>query len=88
MVRQAFDLLARDGLPSQRLKRLDQACVQHPPPLQQEAAIGHLVREGVLEGVFALREQPRLVEKLRRLQVRQAAVQCYLGQFDNGLEQG
>ena len=62
--------------------------MQHPPPLQQEAAVGHLVGQGVLEGVVRLGEQAGLVEELRRLQVRQAAVQRLLGQLGNGLQQG
>ena len=79
MVRQAFDLLGHP-LGRERLEGLDKARVQHPPPLQQEAAVGHLVRQGMLEGVFRLGEQAGLIQKLRRLQVRQAAVQRRLGQ--------
>ena len=74
MVRQAFDLLGHP-VGGERLDGLDQARVQPPPPLQQQAAVGHLVGQGMLEGVFRLREQARLIQKLRRLQVRQAAVQ-------------
>ena len=87
MVRQAFDLLGHP-LGRERLEGLDQARVQHPPPLQQEAAVGHLVRQGMLEGVFRLGEQARLIQELGRLEVRQAAVQRLLGQVRNGLEQG
>ena len=51
MIGQAFDLL---GHPCgrQRLDGLDNVPVQQPPPLQQEAAIGYFVRQGMLEGVF------------------------------------
>ena len=87
MVRQAFDLLGHP-LGRERLEGLDNARVQHPPPLQQQAAVGHLVRQGVLEGVFRLGEQAGLVQELRRLQVRQAAVQRRLGHVGNGLQQG
>ena len=86
-MRQAFDLLGHP-LGRERLEGLDQARVQHPPPLQQEAAVGHLVRQGMLEGVFRLGEQAGLIQELRRLEVRQAAVQRRLGQLRNGLEQG
>ena len=86
MVRQAFDLLGHP-VGRERLKGLDQARVQHPPPLQQEAVVGHLVRQGMLEGVVRLGEQAGLIQELRRLQVRQAAVQRRLGQLRNGLEQ-
>jgi hypothetical protein len=73
MVRQAFDLL---GYPvgCERLKALNNACVEHPPPLQQQAAVRHLVRQGVFEGVVRLGEQARLIQKLRLLEVRQTAV--------------
>ena len=73
MVGQAFDLLGpRSG---ERLEGLDDAGMQRPPPLQEETAIGHLVGEGMLEGVGRLGEQTCLVEELRRLEVGQAAVQ-------------
>ena len=42
----------------------------------------------MLEGVFVLGEQARLIQELRRLEVRQAAVQRRLGQVGNGLQQG
>ena len=87
MVRQAFDLLGHP-LGRERLKGLDNARVQHPPPLQQETAVGHLVRQGMLEGVFRLGEQAGLIQELRRLQVRQAAVQRRLGHVRNGPQQG
>ena len=75
-------------VPSERFQRLDNAGVQHPPPLLEQAAIGHLVREGVLEGVLPLGEQPRLVQELRRLEVREASVQLpSSGTLGNGLQQ-
>ena len=43
--------------------------------------------EGVLEGVGALGKQAGLVEKLRRLQLRQAAVQRLVGRVGDGLQQ-
>ena len=52
-MRQAFDLLGHP-VPGERLEGLDNAGMQHPTPLLQETAVGHLVREGVLEGVLAL----------------------------------
>src|SRR2546426_6427828 len=59
MVRQAFDLLRASPrsplgppLGREHLEGLDQAPVQPPPPLPQEAVVGHLVRQGMLEGVF------------------------------------
>jgi hypothetical protein len=102
MIRQAFDLVCARlsgskalrprrprGAPlgRQRLDGLDQARVQPPPPLLEERTIGHLVCQGMLEGVFRLGEQTRLIQKLRRLEVRQATVQRCLGHVRNGLEQ-
>ena len=58
--------------------------MQGAPPLLQQAAVGHLVGEGVLEGVRLLREEARLVEELRRLKVRQAPVQRLFGQLGDG----
>src|SRR5712691_1875821 len=74
MVGQAFDLLGY-LVPVDRFEALDNPGVEHPSPLQQEAAVGHLVRQGMLEGIVALREQPRLIEKLGGLQARQATLQ-------------
>ena len=48
------------------------ARVQGAPPLLEQAAVGDLVRERVLEGVLEVGEQARLVEELRGLQVRRA----------------
>ena len=87
MVRQAFDLLGRP-VPGERLQGLDDAGVQHPPPLLQETAVGHLVRQGVLEGVLTLGEEPRFVEELGRLEMREATMQRRLGPLGDGLQQG
>ena len=55
---------------------------------RQQRLIGHLLRQGVLEGVGALWEEARLVEELGRLEVCQAAIQRRLGQLGDGLQQG
>src|SRR5262245_65513521 len=39
---------------------LDNARMQDSPPLLQETSVGHLVRQGVLEGVCQLGEEARL----------------------------
>ena len=44
--------------------------------------------QGVLEGEFALGEQPRLVEELGSLQVYKATVQVRLRHLGNSLQQG
>jgi hypothetical protein len=46
------------------------------------------VRQGMLESVFLLGEQARLIQELRRLEVCQAAVQRRLGHVRNGPQQG
>src|SRR2546428_376714 len=86
MMRQPFDLLGYP-VPNQGLDGLDDARMEHPPPLQQEAPVSHLVREGVLEGVFALGKEARLVEKFGGLEMRQAALQALFWCLDNGLQQ-
>ena len=50
-MRQAFDLLrhAVSGF-----KGLDNTGMQRLPPLLQQAAVGHFVGQGMLEGVLAL----------------------------------
>src|SRR4030095_16577577 len=53
-------------------------CSCRTPLCLQEAAVGHLVRQGMLESVFALGEQARLIEELGSLELRQAVVQGYL----------
>ena len=86
MVRQAFDLLSHP-VRYERLKGLDNARVEPPPPLQQEAAVRHLVRQGVREGELALGKQAGLIQEFGRLQVGETAVQLGLGQLGNGLQQ-
>ena len=56
-------------------------------PLKQ-APVRDFVREGVLERVFEVGEQARLVEELRTLQVREGAAQLRLGELGDGLQQG
>jgi hypothetical protein len=59
MVRQPFHLLGQ-AVRVERFKGLDDAGMQHTPPLLEQTAIGHLMGEGVLEGVLALGEEPPL----------------------------
>ena len=63
-MRQAFDLVRASprsplGQPVrlERLKGLDDAGVQHASPLLQQTARGHLMGEGMLEGVGGLGKQ-------------------------------
>jgi hypothetical protein len=99
MVRQTFDLVralpsGRKALrprsplgPSrgrQRLQGLDNTRMQEAPPLLEEAAVGHLVRQGMLKGIDPLGDKACLVEELGRLQVGEAALQHRLRQLGNG----
>ena len=52
-----LDLLA-EAIPVERLDRLDDPRVQRAPALLEQAAVGHLVGERVLEGVLEIREEP------------------------------
>ena len=70
MVRQALDLL-RDPVTGERLQGRDDAGMQRPPPLLEQAAVGDLVGERVLERVLEVRKEPDLVEELRGLEMSQ-----------------
>jgi hypothetical protein len=59
MMRQTFDLLGHP-VPGECLEAFDNAGMQRPPPLLEQTPIGHLVRQGMLEGVFRLRKEARV----------------------------
>ena len=56
MVRQPFDLLGQRGPAASASMASTMPGMQRAPPLLQQATVGHLVGEGVLEGVLVLRE--------------------------------
>ena len=86
MVRQPFHLVGEPvGLAL--FDGRHNAAMEQALPLAQQPPIGHLVRQGVLEGIDVLREQAGFVEELGGLQVRQAAVQRLVGLVGNGLQQ-
>src|SRR5467141_3449636 len=66
---------------------LDQPRVQPPPPLLEHTAVGDLVRERVFESIGAFWKEAHFIEKLGRLETRQAVVQPLLGDVSNGLQQ-
>ena len=86
MVGQPLDLLGHP-VPGERLQGRDNAGMEQLPPLQQEAAVGDLMGEGMLEGVDTFGEQLRLIEKLGRLQVGQAPLEDRLGHVGNRVQQ-
>jgi hypothetical protein len=75
---QPLDVLLK-AISVSSLNSVHDASVQRPPPLVEEAAVGHLVGERVLESVLEIGEQRRLVQQLRRLQARQSVAQRGLG---------
>ena len=86
MVRQSIDLLD-EPLRRQPFEGCHNAGMERAPPLLEDTPIGHFVRQGVLEGVFQVREQARFVEELGRLQMRQAHAKRLVRHLGNGLEQ-
>jgi hypothetical protein len=85
VVGQPVDLLGQaTGIES--LDSLDDAGVEHATSLLEQLPIGHLVGEGVLEGVGMFGEQARLIQKLGGLQVGQAMLENRLGQRSNGVQ--
>jgi hypothetical protein len=94
MVCQAFDLVRASPnsplghlVPNEHLQGLDDADMEYPPPLLEEAAVGHLLGEGVLEGVDELGKQTRLVQKLGILEIREPQSESPFGKSHHGLEQ-
>ena len=87
MMGQPFDLVGQT-VGREPLDDLNEPGVQGPPPLLHEAPIGDLMRQGVLEGVFRLGKEARLVEELGGLESCEAALQGRLGQLGDGLQQG
>ena len=69
MVGQAFDLLGHP-VPGECLEGLDDAGMEHPPSFLEQTAVGYFVGEGVLEGVFVVRKEPRFVQEFGGLEVR------------------
>jgi hypothetical protein len=63
MMGQPLDVLAQPvGI--RTLDGIDDADVNGPAPLLEHGAVGNLVSERMLEGVLAIREDPRLVQEL------------------------
>src|SRR5262249_13070806 len=69
------------------LQGFEDASVQPAPALLQEARVGHLVGQGVLERVLVLREEPSLVEKPSRLKPSKPRAQLLVGSLTDFSEQ-
>ena len=63
------------------LHRLENACMQRASTLLEEAPVGHLVGQRVLERVLDLREESRFVEELRRLEPHESLTNSLLRLF-------
>ena len=83
-MRQPLDLFDQ-SVGIQPFDGLDDVVVEGAPPLLEEAAIGDLVGESMLEGVFQLGKEARFVEELGALQMRKARPECLLGRLGDGL---
>ncbi len=71
----------------QLLNRLYDLRMQCPPAILEKPSISNLMRKRVLESVFEVGKQARLVNKFRRLKVRQLPSEIFLRKFGDGLEQ-
>ena len=78
MVRQALDLFGQP-VSGKRFEGLDDPGMEYPPSLLEQTPVGHLVGQGVLEGVGEFWEEARLVQELSCLEVCQTAMQLRLG---------
>src|SRR5215813_8059551 len=79
--------LLAETIPVERLERVDDPRVKIPAPLPQQAPVRDLMRERVLEGVFEIREEARLVEELGGLQPPERPAQPLLGQLSDCLQE-
>src|SRR5262249_23827854 len=82
---ESLDLLAK-AIPVKHLDRVHDPRVPFPSQLLQQAAIRDLMRERVLERVLEVWKEPRLVDKLRRLQVVESATERLVRELSDRLE--
>jgi hypothetical protein len=73
MVGKTFDLLGR-SVSGERLEGFDDAGMEHPPSFLEQTAIGDFVGEGMLEGLFVVRKEPRFVQEFGSPELRQPAM--------------
>jgi hypothetical protein len=65
----------------------DDLGVESLAPFLEQGAVGDLMSERVLEGVLGIRKQTRLVQELRRLQMREPPLHRLLPRLRHGVEQ-
>src|SRR5215467_1588333 len=81
-----FHVLA-EPVSTESLQRFENLCMERASPSLEEATVGHLVSQRVLERVLELREQTSLIEKLRCLQPSKRLSNRFLRLLDNRFEQ-
>ena len=86
VVGQPLGLLG-DALGREPLEGLGDASVERAPPVVAQPLVRHLVREGVLERVLEVGNEPGLVEELRGLKVGELDAHLGLRRVGDGQEQ-
>ena len=71
----------------ERLEDLDDPGVEGAAPLLEQARVGYLLGERVLEGVLQIREEGGLVQELGGLEATEPLPEWVLGDLENGLEE-
>jgi hypothetical protein len=61
--------------------------VKLPSPVLEQTPVGHVVGQGVLEGVLEVRKEPRLIEELGGLKSGETAAERLLRFLDDGVEE-
>lgn len=87
VMRETLDLLA-GSIVVKRLDGSDDPCVKLTAALMQEASVGDLVGERMLERVLGVREELGLVEELGGLKVCETFPERIVGCVGNGCEEG
>src|SRR5262245_38257978 len=85
MVGQAFDVFHQASR-GERFKRRDDAGMERASPLLEQTAVGHFVRQGMLEGVGMFWEETGFIQKLGGLQMREATIQRIFGYLSDRLK--
>src|SRR5438445_10613173 len=86
VVREALDVLAQ-AIGVEMLAGPNNSRVEHSPALLEQAAVGALVRKGMLERVLDFGKKPGLVQEFGGLQPRETLMQFVVAQASNGFEQ-
>jgi hypothetical protein len=86
MVRQPLDVLSQPvGI--EAFDGADNPGVQGLAAVLEQRPVGDFMGERVLEGVFGIRKEARLVQKLGRLQTREPPLHRILRRLRHGVEQ-